>query len=276
MPSLCKLKKICQKKEEEPSKCCREECEGYIHVVCCKLLLDRYNVKVEDRPKDSSMVFCTLTCHKKWAAAVKKDKRNADKAQAPVKKKRVPWEEDGSLTVLMDWLTTEGNYAAYCGCNGSRGKSKSQCQKDIALLIKQKQPESEREPKDVENKITSMERQFRLAVDWSNNTGQGVSDPGKFEAAILNRCPYFKDLEPIMGDRPNSKPLATNEDSSEEEDDESTAGVAPTAVEQSHESELVTPSASGEGRQCNLERQQQHNKQQAFNLFHGARQEKES
>jgi hypothetical protein len=73
----------------------------------------------------------------------------------------------------------------------------------------------------VENKITSLERQFRQATDWAENTGQGVSDPGDFEAAILKRCPLYKELEPIMGERPNARPLSTNEDNEEEEEDES-------------------------------------------------------
>jgi hypothetical protein len=119
--------------------------------------------------------------------------------------------------VLMEWLTTEGNYADYCGATGNKGKSKTQYHKELSLLIKEKQPDSERTDKDVENKITSLERQFRVASDWANNTGQGVDNPGDFEAAIIKRCPFYKELEPIMGDRPNAKPLASNEDSDEEE-----------------------------------------------------------
>ena len=68
----------------------------------------------------------------------------------------------------------------------------------------------------MENKIVSLERQFRVATEWANNTGQGVENPGDFEAAILKRCPLYKALEPIMGERPNSKPSYTNEDSDTE------------------------------------------------------------
>lgn len=89
----------------------------------------------------------------------------------------------------MDWLTEEGNYALYCGCNGNKGKSKSTYHKELALLIKKEKPESNRTDKDVENKIVKLERQFRLGCDWANNTGQGVDEPGDFGKAVLQRCP---------------------------------------------------------------------------------------
>ena len=41
-----------------------------------------------------------------------------------------------------------------------------------------------------------------------------MTDPGDFEKAALARCAYFKELEPRMGDRPNAKPLAANEEDS--------------------------------------------------------------
>jgi hypothetical protein len=113
----------------------------------------------------------------------------------------------------MEWLTTHGNYSNYCGGTGNRGKSKAQHHKDLAIMIKNKLPESSRTEKDVENKIVALERQFREASDWANNTGQGVDDPGDFEAAILKRCPHYHQLEDIMKERPNAKPLATNEGS---------------------------------------------------------------
>jgi hypothetical protein len=173
----------------------------------------------------------------KWFAAKKKKIKAASKsvAESEVKKRKVPWEEDGTLSTLMDWLTTEGNYSAYAGSNGNiKGKSKSQYHKEIALLIKSKNPDSDREAKDVE--ITSLERQFRQASDWANNTGQGVENPGDFEAALLKRCPLYKELEPIMGERPNSKPLSTNEDSDEDwnnDDDKEADDNGMTTVEQS-------------------------------------------
>ena len=244
----CKLKKSCPDQGQELLNCWRDDCQGMIHLKCCNLLLDRYEVPTEERPvvdgeavKDSDgfpLVFCTVTCYRKWSAHQKKLVKAAQKGTEVVKKKRVAWEEDGSLDVLMEWITTESNYASYCGANANKsGKSKSQYHKEIAILIKNKKPESDRDAKDVENKITSLERQFRLAMDWRNNTGQGVENPGEFNAATLKRCPLWEQLEPIMGDRPNAKPLATNEsdDSESESSLNKTTSTAPTAVDQSTE-----------------------------------------
>jgi hypothetical protein len=105
------------------------------------------------------------------------------------------------------------NFFQHCGATGNKGKTKTQHHKQLAILIKEKNPDSEQSEKDVENKITSLERQFCQASDWANNTGQGVDNPGDFEAAIKKGCPLYKELEPIIGDRPNVKPLATNEES---------------------------------------------------------------
>ncbi len=94
----------------------------------------------------------------KWWSQKKRALKAAQKGEAPVAKKRkVPWEEDGTLTVLLDWLTTEGNYAHYCGSSGNGGKSKAPYQKDIAALLKSKIPASEMDSKDIENRINSLE-----------------------------------------------------------------------------------------------------------------------
>jgi hypothetical protein len=172
----------------------------------------------EDDGEDK-VVFCTKTCYLKWLAEEKRRIKAAKKGEelAAAKKRKTPWEDDGSLTVLMDWMTTHGNYAAYCGSNSNKGKTKTAYHKQLAELIRQKIPGSERTEKDVENKITSLERQFRVATDWAENTGQGVDDPGDFQAAVLKRCPYYMELDPIMGERPNARPLSTNEGEFEED-----------------------------------------------------------
>jgi hypothetical protein len=188
--------------------------------------------KLESLP----IVFCKKGCFLKWLSAKKREAKAAATGK-PVKKRKVPWEEDGTLDVLMEWLTTEGHYADYCGATGNKGKSKAQHHKELAILIKEKKPESERTDKDVENKITSLERQFRVATDWANNTGQGVDNPGDFDEAVKKCCPLYDVLELIIGDRPNVKPLSTNEEDSA---DDSSAGSeiaafpnAATAVEES-------------------------------------------
>ena len=239
----CKLKAKCPNKTDALYNCCDSNCDGWMHEKCSTLLLNRYEVPMEDRPSEEErtasnepIVFCKKGCFGKWIAAKKKEKKAAITAEKAAKqasrRKKIPWEEDGCLETLMEWMTTEGNYAEYCGANGNKGKTKTQHHKELAILLKEKHPSSERTEKDVENKIVSLERQFRVASDWANNTGQGVDNPGDFEAAILKYCPLFKELEPIMGDRPNAKPLATSEDMDDELGIEldTTSGVADQAA----------------------------------------------
>jgi len=52
---------------------------------------------------------------KKWKRKLLED-ANRDHS----KLKRVLWTEDGSLTVLMEWLTTDGNYDKYVGVDVQR------------------------------------------------------------------------------------------------------------------------------------------------------------
>ena len=240
----CKLKNKCPNKSDPGLyNCWDPDCTGWMHLKCSELLLNRYEIPIDDRPKeddrnaaDEPVVFCKKGCYSKWIVAKRKETRAAaarEKAeQQNAKKKKVPWEEDGSLDVLMDWITTEGNYAEYCGATGNKGKTKTQHHKDLAALIREKCPAADRSEKDVENKVNSLERQFRVASDWANNTGQGVDNPGDFDAALLKRCPLYKQLEPIMGDRPNAKPLATSDDTDIEFgfDDDDASGIADTAA----------------------------------------------
>ena len=154
----CKLKTKCPLRANPPEliNCWREDCDGYIHGSCCKLLLDRYSIPVLDRPTledqdgaSEPIVFCTNTCYLKWFAEKKRKAKELKKAaETEVKKRKVPWEDDGTLTALMEWITTEGNYSSYTGSNGNvKGKSKAQFHKEISLFIKGRKPDSDREQK---------------------------------------------------------------------------------------------------------------------------------
>lgn len=246
---ICKLKKKCSVPTDELFNCWDPDCTGWMHKACCDAMLTRYNVELTERPTEDDrnestgepVVFCKLGCYKKWRSAKKKAERDVAAAaraaaeEESKKNKQTTWEDDGSLDILMGWLTTEGNYAEYCGANGNKGKTKTQHHKEIAQLIEEKLPATGKKAKDVENKISRLERQFRDATDWANNTGQGVENAGDFHAAVKKRCPLFDELEPIMGDRPNAKALASNEstdDEDEEDDIRSTdsGGVDPTTT----------------------------------------------
>ena len=88
----------------------------------------------------------------------------------------------------------------------------------IAGLI-QEQIGVVRSPKDVQNKIESIERDFRAASDWLAQTGAGL-ESGEVKAYIKKTWPLYYDMEPVMKDRAATKPIfsegtAFDSDSSE-------------------------------------------------------------
>ena len=137
----CKLKAKCPNKLDPGLyNCWDPDCDGWMHQKCSEMLLARYCIPMEERPADDELnhlqepvVFCKKGCYSKWWSAKKKEKKAlfaAEKAAKNVKKRKVPWEEDGSLELLMEWLTTEGNYAEYCGATQQGQKQVSIPQRD--------------------------------------------------------------------------------------------------------------------------------------------------
>jgi hypothetical protein len=133
---------------------------------------------------------------------------------------RIIWEKDGkngpsdpnnSANVLLQWLTTEGNFARFRG--NKEGKKKFQICDEIVLLLQENEVKVSRNAKMVLDKIQSMETKFKAAHDWAGDTGQGVDvTEADFEAAVKKRCKYYYDLLPVMGDRSGFRALATTRD----------------------------------------------------------------
>jgi hypothetical protein len=121
------------------------------------------------------------------------------------------WDSDGvnggktSMDVLLTWLMEEGNYSRYKGGDGQKGEKKDTILSQIVALL-HAEGLTHRDKGTVGAKITAIEGQFRKAMEWLANTGQGLQDDGD-EASIkkyLNKiCPYYEDLGEIMMDKPS-------------------------------------------------------------------------
>ena len=75
-----------------------------------------------------------------------------------------------------------------------------------------------RNAKSVGAKIARMEGEYKKAFDFVNNTGQGLKDEGKdITDTVKKMCPYYYDLDPIMGTRASTKPLELFESEGDEE-----------------------------------------------------------
>ncbi|ETL35886.1 hypothetical protein L916_12043 [Phytophthora nicotianae] len=97
-------------------------------------------------------------------------------SSSPAAKKRVLWDRDGvnggpsSMKILLDWLTTEGNYTKWKG-----GIERRLIDAGIR----------HRKPADVRDKIQNLESKYRTAVAWLANTGQGVTDEKSIRSALV-------------------------------------------------------------------------------------------
>jgi hypothetical protein len=125
--------------------------------------------------------------------------------------KQFPWEKDGangktdenhSITILIHWMTKnkEGNFARFRG--NKEGKTKLAICQELAVLMAAENVKGDRAAKNILDKIQSIERAFKIAYDWANNTGQGVDDVESFANALKKRCYFYYELEPTS-ERPN-------------------------------------------------------------------------
>jgi hypothetical protein len=119
--------------------------------------------------------------------------------------------------LLLAWITTKGNYAAYRGGSGG-GESKPAQLQELSDLITEVGAVP-RKPKDIVKKIQSWETTSRTAVDWQFHTGAGCESPKKIETELVKRCRYFFELEPVMQDHGGAHPLLTNRDSDNKNQD---------------------------------------------------------
>ncbi|GMG16899.1 unnamed protein product [Phytophthora fragariaefolia] len=130
------------------------------------------------------------------------------------------WHNDGpndsvsSLSVILDWITTQGNYKRWRGGDKQSGETKNAIAAQISGLIQASGVKTQRKSKDIITKIGQLEQSYRDAVDFLSNTGAGITDETSLQEAILRRCPHYDVLKEVMDDRPSTRPLLTNEDMS--------------------------------------------------------------
>ncbi|KAI9359969.1 hypothetical protein DFJ73DRAFT_92423 [Zopfochytrium polystomum] len=135
-------------------------------------------------------------------------------------RKNFKWVENGpqgvsAISVVLDWIEKLGNYQRWKG-GGAAGETKEVICTEVNNLLREKGFPC-RTNKHVRHKIQDLEKSYRTAVDWKNNTGQGILDAGGagsedlIRKEILRRCPFWDTLSPVMGERLSSRPPVTNE-----------------------------------------------------------------
>jgi hypothetical protein len=161
-------------------------------------------------------VLCTKKCL---------DKYQHEKTAKP------GWHSDGkdgpddnvnSLSILLDWLMTPGNYSLRWRGKCKDGKSKSQVGKEIADLINDSGIRVKRTSQQVVCKIQHIERQFKSAHDFATSeTGAGleVNDKGSFADKLRQKCPFYDELLEHFDDRASATAKATSDDNLDSEFD---------------------------------------------------------
>jgi hypothetical protein len=197
----------CKDTEKELLQC--HSCDRYIHTDCFN---DMILVKLKLPPLPEDRVACTKKCHGKA------------KGLPPI----LYWHNDGkdgpedphtSERILIDWMTTPGNYSRYRGKNNA-GKTKLQIAQELIDLFVLHGVRAKRNAKQVLSKITMLEDKFKTVHDWTQATGAGMEGTGGYEDYIKSRCPFYYDLLPIMQDRASAKPKYTSEDLLAEDSEE--------------------------------------------------------
>jgi hypothetical protein len=131
------------------------------------------------------------------------------------------WDSDGpnglntapnSETILVDWWTTGDNWSVYRGGKKGNGKTTTAKKEQTWKMLSQRIADAgitvSRNAKAVGAKIARMEGEYKKAFDFVTNTGQGLMDEGKDITEIVKKmCPYYYELDPIMGSRASTRPL---------------------------------------------------------------------
>jgi len=116
-------------------------CDNVIHPDCFFAFLEKAKKDVPMTANGEAVIACSMKCYKKVMKSA--NVTNGSKNDKPSERsKRVNWTTDhaidsdrSSMKILIDWLTTEGNYAAYRGGEGHNGRSKTDHAKQIVQLF---------------------------------------------------------------------------------------------------------------------------------------------
>ena len=210
--------------------CLNPACNKGMHLVCCqKYVFGVHTLEPLVSPDPSThAVVCTKKCYLKVAKKLVPTTGSTPATVpahllAPVpSNSRLPWNKDGKLgpqdpnhseRILVDWLMTPGNYEKYRGHN-NKGVRKKDFARIISERINAAGVRKERTYKDVVNKIDSLQKNFKDAVDWTHTkTGEGLleTDTCSYEQKVLKFCPYYYDIYDIFQDRANARPHFTTD-----------------------------------------------------------------
>ena len=189
--------------------------------------------------EDTERDFLQIYGKRCWNKALKPPSNDLDSSQRMFWHNNGPSEDVNSLSILIHWLTHEGNYVKWKGGNRHLGVTKNTLASNIVAEMKRKGIATERTAKDVTQKILVMEQNFKKAINFLDGTSDGITDKESLAATVRKNCPYYYKLEPVMSNRQCSHPLATEEDISHGETDDNKEEKEIETVNQEEENKVV-------------------------------------
>ena len=152
------------------------------------------------------------------AAATKKRRVTKKAPSALNKSTRTAWHKDNILPgsrcsdqIVMSFMTDVTFYQKYKGGDPHCGATKMVLAMTIVKALESEGIHN-RKAKDVCGRISKWESDFKKAVNFKNNTGEGLTTEANFKELMTKRCTYYYELEEVLSARPSVKPLITNAD----------------------------------------------------------------
>jgi hypothetical protein len=183
--------------------CAKEGCEKLVHIMFYQegaILKDKNGTNLP--ALSDGKVVCTKGCYHAY-----------QKASSGADSSRGKWTSDGkmgpedpntSMQILIDWMTTEGNYSNYRG-KGNNGATKLQFAMILAEKMAKETLSNEQNAKQVMDKISRVEDSFRLAHEFATSqTGAGIQEregEQTFKDIVKRKCTYYYNLFEVMVDR---------------------------------------------------------------------------
>jgi hypothetical protein len=171
--------------------CAAEGCRKKVHLGCYQgIILKNKKDGTELAILPNNGVCCTKGCYN----TICKSGRDSNRGTWDSDGKNGPEDPNTSMKILLDWMTTEGNYSKFCGKN-NHGVKKMQYANQLAEKMRVETSSDTRNSKQVLDKIKRMEEAFRTAHAFATSeTGAGIEQAQgqeTFQDLVRRKCFHY-------------------------------------------------------------------------------------
>lgn len=102
--------------------CANAGCNKFVHMTCYVASIINRDTSLQALPGDGSVVACTKKCHKEVNSKLNPSESGDLRNTWDVDGKNGKDDSHNSMSILLDWWTTQGNYDKYRGKNNNGTK----------------------------------------------------------------------------------------------------------------------------------------------------------